>query len=440
MRAESDERPVEHSPVVTELGPIDSVNDVAPWEYYERARAAGDIVWNEDQGMWFVSSYDLLTRLYHADHLDWEQPFVYDPANLFGMTQDEWIEFIGPGPLALSLQPAQAYERMHAWWFRMFSRRVLARWGDTLIEPIANEELDAFAARGTVEFCSEYNYHVTGRIMLAVLGIPSDDVEWIDRFIALHRGPHLALLDYQAGTQPPRSIVDAGLGAVREMQAMILPFVEAKRAGTDDDFIGMIWRDADELFGGAPYDERDVLAHAMAAFNGGAGSVGSVLGNTLYLVLTTPGLQERALSGGLATIQRLVEEAARLYSNVDWRTRRAKRDLTLGNVTIKKGEWVLAINAAGNRDEKRFACPYDVVLERSAPRDHFGYGKGPRICPGQALARFQLERIVALTLRRLPELRLDESADEPRWRGGLTRQWTPLHACFQPVDGARRPS
>ena len=38
---------------------------------------------------------------------------------------------------------------------------------------------------------------------------------------------------------------------------------------------------------------------------------------------------------------------------------------------------------AGNRDERKYACPNDVDLHRPAPRDHLAFSFGPRTCAGQ---------------------------------------------------------
>jgi cytochrome P450 len=148
------------------------------------------------------------------------------------------------------------------------------------------------------------------------------------------------------------------------------------------------------------------------------------------VLLSHPGLQARLLEGGDATIRQFVEEVIRLFSTAEWTRRWAKRDTELGGVQIKKGDHVIAISAAANRDPSRYECPSDVDLERSAPRDHFGFFQGPRICPGQSLARFQLERVFAVATQRLPELRLNPNAEPPKYSGLMVRRWEPLHAFF----------
>jgi cytochrome P450 len=419
--------------VVSDLESFATTQDSNPWDYYEQLRALGDVVWDEREKAWLVSSYDLIKEMWLANDSIWQPPFVYDPQNPpMGLSREKWTQLVGPGKLAFTLQDGEVYDRMHRWWFRIFSPRVLEHWGETLIEPIANAQIDEFVENGRVEFLSEYYDQVTIRVMIAILGLPWRDEEWLERFISLHRTGLTPLFESQ--THPTAENIESALNAVDEMRAMVMPFVQERKDGEGSDFISMIWRAGSELFGTDDFTEDDVLSHAFVAFIAGSGSVGSVVGNTLYVVMTHDGLQEQVLAGGEKALRTLVEETLRLYSQVEWRFRHAKVDTVLGGVPIKKGDMVIALNASGNRDPEHYSCPHQVDLERRAPRDHFGFLKGARTCPGQSLARFELDRIVKTTLERLPELRLDPDAEPARWKGGTLRGWVPLHALFDPSE------
>jgi cytochrome P450 len=422
------------APTTAEIGPLESMNNQVAWDWYGRLRGRGDVVRDDGGEGWLISGYETLRRMWHDDQVVWQPPFVYDPEDPpFGTTREEWTEIIGPTDKAPSLLIGPDYDRVHRWWMRVFSPRVLAHWGDTLIEPIAHAQLDRIAPLGRVEFCSEYTDAITTRVMIAVLGLPWDDEEWIARFTEIHRGGFLGLLGYQGRGPAPRSQIDAALECVREIRAMLTPHVEARRSGEGTDFISRVWREAPELFGTDDYGPDDVMAHALAAFNGGSASTATQLAHALYLVLSQPGLQDEVLAAGEEGCARLGEESLRLYSTTEWRPRRAKEDTELAGVRIRRGERVIALGASGNTDERHHSCPYQVDLHRRAPRDHYGFGWGPRICPGQALARFQIERILGVTLERLRDLRLDPEAPQPQWLGSANRMWTPLHARFSPV-------
>jgi cytochrome P450 len=415
------------------VGSLGSVTDEVPFEWYDRLRQRGDIVWDEEREAWLVLSYALLREMWRNDEVIWHPPFVHDPEYpLFGMTREEWTEFIGPGELGMSLHVGPTYARMHRWWFQTFSPRVLAHWGETLIEPIANAKLDELVARGRIELGTEYADFVATRVMIAVLGLPWDDDEWIERFFDLHHD-FRALNAFQQEKSAPRAKVEAGLAAVRAIQAMFEPSVLARRSGEGTDFISQLWRDGAELFGTGDFGTKDVMAHVITAFNAGTDAVAGQAANALYLVLSQPGLQDAVLAAGDEGCRRVGEESLRLYSVASWRQRRARQDTELGGVAVKKGDLVIGLNGAGSTDPAHYACPYDVDLNRPSPRDHFGFGWGSRLCAGQALARFALERILTVALQRLPDLHLDPDADPPQLRGNVVRAWTPLHAVFTPT-------
>jgi cytochrome P450 len=129
-------------------------------------------------------------------------------------------------------------------------------------------------------------------------------------------------------------------------------------------------------------------------------------------------------------LRSFVEETLRLYGQLEFRPRRAKHDLVLAGTEIKKGELVLVLTAAANRDPAHYGCPSSLNLERPSPRDHFAFFMGPRTCPGQSLARFQTQRTLKVVVDRLRDLRLDAGADAPEWRGAVVRRWEPLHCLF----------
>jgi cytochrome P450 len=55
---------------------------------------------------------------------------------------------------------------------------------------------------------------------------------------------------------------------------------------------------------------------------------------------------------------------------------------------------------------------------------------GQRACAGQTLARFLIERLLGIAIERLPNLRVDPSAEAPRYIGDSIPRWSPLCATF----------
>jgi cytochrome P450 len=366
--------------------------DEEPWEFYERVRDAGGVAWDEKAHAWLVASYDLIKQMGLADDVDWRAMSTRDPDDPdAGMKWEDWMVLRG-GPRTLPLREGKDHQVFHRWWMRLLSPKVLARWGETLIEPISHAKIDRFVQDGRAELVSDFTECVTPPVTAAVLGLPWEDEKWFDRFMLLRSEGSVAnTLRMRDGLPPPPEALERGKQATRELLDMVWPSVHAKRGGDGDDFISMMWRDANSLFGEGDAHEEDIAYNVINAFIAG-GSVANGANNMLYLVLANPEIHAE-LRAGDELIDNFVEEGLRLYSPGEYRPRRARHDLELGGVRIRKGELVIAISAAGNRDPQHYARAEGPprVLSGSA------YLSGSIACPfptqtdAQGLARAAAE-------------------------------------------------
>jgi cytochrome P450 len=405
--------------------------DLDPSIFHSKLRDAGDIVWDEAAGAWIVSSYELVKQLLLADDADWRTNMVWDvDSPPLGLSHEDWIRmnFYGSGRSIQAIE-GDDHERQHRWWMRAFSPKVLAEWGDTLIEPIANDQIDHLLARGRAELYTEYCEPVTTRSMAAILGLPYDDPAWFDRFRDL-RKIGVEAINYPPGKVPPADLIARFDASAREITEMVTPLVVRSRDTGVDGFVGMVWRDAEHLYG-EDFVTADVATAIIQAYLGAAGTTSGAAANLFYLVLSTPGIQAEALSKGEDGVKRLIEESLRLYPNVEYRSRYAKRDLELGGVKIEKGQLVVVELGAANRDPRRYPDAAEGRLDRRAPRDHFAFLQGPRTCAGVSLARFLLQRMFTVALARMQNLRFDPDAEQPRYPGNSVRNWQSLNVLFE---------
>jgi len=428
--ASTDVRPV------TDAGTLSSTADLEPWTYFDRLQGEGGIVWDAALNAWMVSSYDLIKEIGRKDDVVWENfalpPTDQRPAPL-GISADDWVWFQGFGSRRiLTMVEGDGHDHQHRWWMRAFSPRVLQHWRETLIRPIASRQIDRFVDRGHAELGDEFAERVAPRVIAALMGLPhGDDDGWVEHVKSLIDTRLRLKQLWGSGKPVDEEMLEKAFDATRELFAVVKPYFEARRDGTGDDFISMIWRDADEMFNG-DFDDTDVFAVAVAAWEGGAGSTPPSTANGLYMLLAVPGLQNELRNGGEKLMRNFVEESLRIYGPLGFRPRIAKHDVELGGVTVKKGEQIYALTLAGGHDAAHYSCPHEVDLARPAPRDHFSFLQGPRTCPGQGLARVELEELARVILERLPDLRLDPEADPPVYTGNLVRRWHPLNVLFTP--------
>ena len=113
-----------------------------------------------------------------------------------------------------------------------------------------------------------------------------------------------------------------------------------------------------------------------------------------------------------------VEELLRYDSSVQMTTRVAFEDLEFAGTSLKKGEIVVAMLGAANRDPAAFSDPDSLVVARPGVRS-VSFGGGIHHCLGAQLARIETEIALARLFDRLPGLTLT-GMNDPQWRPTFT--------------------
>src|SRR5207253_2310124 len=108
-------------------------------------------------------------------------------------------------------------------------------------------------------------------------------------------------------------------------------------------------------------------------------------------------------------------------------------DTELGGKLIRKGQAVIAVMAAGNRDPERFAEPDRLDITRADNR-HLAFGWASHFCFGAALARIEGQLTFEALARRTSTLAVKPDA-QIMWRDNLgLRGLTALHITFDEVN------
>ena len=66
----------------------------------------------------------------------------------------------------------------------------------------------------------------------------------------------------------------------------------------------------------------------------------------------------------------------------------------------------MLLNAAANRDPRRFDAPDEFVPDRSNARQHLAFGHGVHTCPGAPLARAEARISIERILARMHDIRI----------------------------------
>ena len=145
--------------------------------------------------------------------------------------------------------------------------------------------------------------------------------------------------------------------------------------------------------------DDEVLGMCFLVFIAGLDTVTSMLGFHFLHLATHPKDQQR-LRENPALIPDAVEELLRAYAIVNGR-RRVTKDIEIGGIQMKAGDFVMVSALLGNTDETAFPNPGVVDFDRQDKR-HMTFNLGPHRCAGSNLARRELILAIEEWLKRVP--------------------------------------
>jgi cytochrome P450 len=282
---------------------------------------------------------------------------------------------------------------------KAFTPRMIKRLRPRIRE-IADELIGRVSATGEMELVSEFAFPLPITVIAELLGVPIADRERFRQWSGAMVSPALAAAELEQA--------DALLGAFVEY---LLALFAERRQQPGEDLVSALVAVED---GGDTLSEEELCSMVALLIVAGHETTVSLIGNATLALLTHPD-QRAAVELDPSLLPRAVEELIRYDGPVERTLNRwATEDVELGGRTIRRGETVIVILGAADRDADRFAAP--DTLDLAAGRDrHLGFGRGSHFCLGAPLARLEAE-IALGTLLRLRGLRLAVSPDDVRWR------------------------
>ena len=125
-----------------------------------------------------------------------------------------------------------------------------------------------------------------------------------------------------------------------------------------------------------------------------------------------------------------VEETLRWDAPSQFQGRTLTRDVELHGVTMPAGDFVLLLTGSANRDEREYSQPERFDVQRLIERP-LGFGHGPHVCLGAALARLETRIAIEELLRLFPDFEVDE-ANVVRMHSSNVRGLSSVPVTFTP--------
>ncbi|MYW69152.1 cytochrome P450 [Streptomyces sp. SID8379] len=304
------------------------------------------------------------------------------------------------------------------------------------VQELTDRLIDEFAAKGEADLIHDFAFPLPIYAICDLLGVPREDQDdfrdWAGMMVRHGKGP--------------RGGVARSVKLIRNYLADL---IHRKRAALDesdgsDDLISGLIRASDH---GEHLTENEAAAMCFVLLLAGFETTVNLIGNGTYALLRNhEQMQEfrtTVARGDTAVLDTAVEELLRFDGPVEFATWRfATQPLELAGQHIAKGEPVLVVLAAANRDPARFDHPDVLDLDRRT-NPHLGYGHGIHYCLGAPLARLEARTALATLLGRIPDLALAADPADLRWRGGLIMRGLrtlPVTFTAQPVGTCQETS
>jgi len=307
------------------------------------------------------------------------------------------------GPNMLGMDEPQ-HKRFRLLVQRAFSKREMRWWRSDIVEPIVKRQLDPLVARGRADLYSDFAAFIPARVIVTALGLPESD---LDRFVEW-----AIVMTSMAETAEDRA------SATQAMSDYVRPLCSARRQDPDRDLISILVEatltDQEVEEGGGlerhPLTDAEIDGFLKLLLLGGASTTYRAFGMLLYLLFTHPDQLEE-VRADRTLVESAIEELLRLEQPLVQVGRRVARDTVLRDVAIPSGSTVLLNLGAANHDPDEWPQPDEFDIHRKNPDRHLTFGFGKHHCLGVHLARMELDVMLNEVLDRLPNLRLDPTAE-----------------------------
>ena len=370
-----------------------------PYPAYRFLREAAPI-WRSPTGHWIVSSHANCTAI------------LRDPG--FGHGNDGRITpEIENEPILRSLTQTMllldppAHTRMRGLVAKAFTARRMEALRPR-IEMIVDGLIDDVIEDGGMDVIRDFAHKLPVTVICDMLGIPESD-----------RGPFLSeskvrgrILDPTPLTREELDDANAGSADSRDYFNGLFAY---RRNNPGDDLTSalLMAREADDSL-----TDEEIVANIGLLFGAGHETTTNLIGNGVLALHRNPA-QIATLRENPAVLPNAVEEVLRYDSPVQLTGRRALADTEFAGERIARGEEVLTLLGAANRDPAAFAGdPEALDVTRPGVRA-ISFGGGIHFCLGAQLARIEGEIAFRRLLERLPGMRL-VNAETPEWKPTIT--------------------
>ena len=266
-----------------------------------------------------------------------------------------------------------------------------------ILEELARE----FAARfdmapgGEIDFAAEIATLFPLRVIMAILGIPLEDLPLMHRLTKTLSAPNDP--DFSANTDRGDSMFDS----IPEFTEYFLKVIEDRRRHPRDDLASVI---ANGSIDGGPLGELEAVSYFITMAVAGHDTTAAAMAGGCQALAERPDQWAR-LKQHPAMQRSAADEMIRWVTPIKHFMRTATRDCELGGQAMRAGDGLALYYLAANFDDAVFGAPHEFHIDRN-PNKQIAFGFGPHVCLGMALSRLELTVWFGEMLRRLESIEM----------------------------------
>ena len=350
-------------------------------------------------------------------HLQWSETHshwtVFSYAGVFSALKDRRLSSRRTGSFLLSLPESERaqfseFERLLGQWLAFMDAPEHSRLRKLMnkgfapsaiellrsqVEAIVDRMLAPMHRASEAELMSQIAHPLPVYVIAELLGVPeawwSQLVPWSDIIAKFFGKPQQTVEEARVAQDALFALTDY----FREL-------VSQRRLNKRDDLVSML---IDIEADGEVLTEEELLAQCVMLLFAGHETTRNLIGNGMHALLQRPHETDR-LRDSPDLIRSGVEELLRFDPPVQMISRVVKEEMEFCGVDLHRGDVLMNILGAANRDPAQFKDPDTLDLAR--PHNaHLSFGAGAHFCLGNQLARLESQIAILRTLQQFPNMR-----------------------------------
>jgi pimeloyl-[acyl-carrier protein] synthase len=367
-----------------------------PYPLYHLLREA-EPVYRRGPGAWVLTRYrDCMTALR-------DPRFSHDITRLTSVVEPPTLE-LADSPLyrlkakMMVFRDPPDHTRLRTLVGKAFTMSAVERLRSQ-VQEMVDRLIDSHLDAGAMDVIADVAQPLPTRVIADMMGIPAED----SRQLHLWTRELAPLIDPVIGPEAFEGVTSAGFAFVE----YFVNLIERRRNAQGDDlFSAMIAAEQQ----GDRLSTWELIVNAVMLFFAGHETTMNLIGNGLYTLLNHPD-QAARLRAEPGLMPTAIDELLRYEGPVHLTLRVPLEDVEIEGRTIPKGDEVIVLLAAANRDPVRFVDPDQLDIGR-VDNPHLAFSQGIHYCLGAPLGRMEASIALNALLQKLPRLEL---AEAPRW-------------------------